>query len=164
MLSFSHTTPEKWETHQEPELKGHVKSPVPLNGHPRGTFQLQAHFFPTVNLPAHSYLLQPLPSLPIPSCLLLTNSQPLLPHFPLFPLPFPFTSLHPTSSPLHSELNPHPQSCRLPSRPSVSPSCPRSPGPRSPSRSLPRLSLIFPFQRRLGSPPPDRSRPSLSDF
>lgn len=30
--------------HQKPELKGHVKSPVPINGHRRWIFQLPAHF------------------------------------------------------------------------------------------------------------------------
>lgn len=57
-------------------------------------------FLIPARLPAHSSPLQPLPSLPHPFLLLLTNSQPLLPHFPLFPPPLP--SLPPILHHLHS--------------------------------------------------------------
>lgn len=75
-----------------------------------------------------------------------------------------FTSLHPTSSPLHSELSPHLQSCRLPSRTSVSLELPPQSGPASSVPLAPTPLPTLPSQRRPGSPPPDRSRASLPHF
>lgn len=131
---------------------------TPLNPSAPGPFRIPA------NLPAHSNRLQPLPSLSIPSCLLLTNSQPLLPHFPLFLLPF----LHfPPSYSISTPFRTQPSSAILPA--SKAPiSLPRA-APAVRARVLRAARshaspYSFPSQRRPSSPPPDRSRPSLPHF
>lgn len=163
MLSFSHTTPKTRET-SGTGAKGHVKSPVPFNEHSFRTLQPSVDF-PLIppNLPAHSNPLQPLPSLPHPF-LPATHKFPTTPPtFSSVPPPLPSLSSIPHHSPLHSELNPHPQSCRLPSRPSVSRELPPQSGPASSVPLAPTpLPDSVPSQRHPTSPPPDRSRPSLS--
>lgn len=117
-------------------------------------------------LPAHSDFLQsPQPS--ISSSLLLTNSQPLLPHFP--PVPLPFLHFPPSYITAHSipnsavSRNPagfqdaHPSlelACspaRVPGAPSSHASSQRRPG------SPPPASLVRTARRRSTAPPPPKS-------
>lgn len=132
------------------------KSPVPLNAalHPLIPASLPARSFRSVVCSPHTAL--PHTS----SGPLLTNSQPLLPHFPRGPLPsLPFPPSHITAHSIPdsavSRRNPaRPpagfQAARPPARPSLEPA--RSPArvPGAP-RSLPRL---FPEAPRLPAPRP----------
>lgn len=149
-----HSNQEKWclrfqthqknGRHQKPELKGHVKSPVPLNEHPRWSLQLSAHFWSLKTFPLIPIFCSPYPafsSLPVCYSQIPNHSS----HIFLYSPSPSFTSLYPTSSLPYSKLNPHPQSCRLPSRPSVSLELPLQSGPASSvlfaPTPLPSLSL-----------------------
>lgn len=117
-------------------------------------------------LPAHSDLLQsPQPS--TSSCLLLTNSQPLLPHFP--PVPLPFLHFPPSYITAHSipnsavSRNPpgfqaaHP-SLELACRPAPSPApLAPTPLPRGAPAPRPPASSVRTARRRSADPRPPES-------
>lgn len=121
---------------EEARLQGHAKSPVPLK-------TLLKQPSPPVTFRSSSTLVL------IPSCLLLTHSQPLLPHLQRFPP----SILH------HSRLSPHPPSCRLPGRPATPAA--GGPRPRSPLRSQrrPKRSAPRPLHPH-GRPCKDEAAPS----
>lgn len=150
--------------HQEPGLEGHVKASVPFNGHPLLNPSAPDPFLWFLTFPLTPIVCSPCPAFLIPSCLLLTNSQPLLPHFPLFALPFLY---FPPSYIISTPFRTQPSSAILPASkqpiglPWVAPAV-WARVLRAPSSHASPDS--FPSQRRPGSPPPDRSRPSLPHF
>lgn len=142
MLSFFAHNARKNGRHRVSEPKGHTKSPVPLST-AEEPFSPQPIDPPT--LPAHSDLQSPQPS--TSSCLLLTNSQPLLPHFPPVPLPF----LHFPPSYITAHSIPNSAVSRNPpgfqaAHPSLELAC-------RPARVLGAPSSHASSQRRPGSPP-----------
>lgn len=144
MLSFLHTTPEKMG-----DIGNQSRRDMPSHQFPSAPLKNPSALNPWIpaNLPAHFHLLQsPQPS--TSSCLLLTNSQPLLPHFPPGPLPF----LHFPPSYITAHSIPNSAVSRNPAgfqaaHPSLELAC-------SPTRVPGAPSSHASSQRRLGSPPP----------
>lgn len=137
MLSFLHTTPEKMG-----DIGNQSRRDMPSHQFPSAPLKNPSALNPWIpaNLPAHFHLLQsPQPS--TSSCLLLTNSQPLLPHFPPGPLPF----LHFPPSYI-TAVSRNPAGFQA-AHPSLELAC-------SPTRVPGAPSSHASSQRRLGSPPP----------